>query len=91
MKSYWHNGKEESIYFYRESEDKEIDFIIEKNNTLYPIEVKKTSSPDKYDLKNFSLLKKFKSKKIGTGAVVCLYPEIIPLSEDVISFPIWRL
>ena len=44
LKSYWHNGLDPYIYFYRDADQKEIDFIIERNMTLYPIEVKKTSS-----------------------------------------------
>ncbi|MDR1196356.1 MAG: ATP-binding protein [Endomicrobium sp.] len=91
MKSYWHNGNEESIYFYRENERKEIDFIIERNNTLYPIEVKKTASPDVSDFKNFSLLENFKSKQTGTGAVICMYPEAMPIGKNVLSVPVWEI
>jgi hypothetical protein len=58
---------------------------------LYPIEVKKTASPDSGDFKNFSLLKNFKSKKIGTGAVICMYPEIIPIGDNVLSVPVWEI
>jgi len=44
LKSFWHNGKQESIFFYRDTNQNEIDFILEKNMTLYPVEVKKTTS-----------------------------------------------
>lgn len=47
LKSYWHNCKEAQIFFYRDKDQKEIDFIIEQNSTLYPIEVKKLSCPMK--------------------------------------------
>jgi predicted AAA+ superfamily ATPase len=91
MKSYWHNGKEESVYFYRENEQKEIDFIIEKNNVLYPVEVKKTSTPDFKDFKNFNLLKSFKTKSIATGALICMYPNAMPIGNNVLSIPIWEI
>ncbi|MCL2879143.1 MAG: ATP-binding protein, partial [Treponema sp.] len=74
LKSYWHNGVQPLIYFYRDTDQKEIDFVIEKNMTLYPIEVKKTAMPGINDIKHFSVLEKL-GKKTGTGAVLCLAKE----------------
>jgi predicted AAA+ superfamily ATPase len=85
-----HSGKEAPIYFYRDSNQKEIDFILEKNMTLYPIEVKKTASPGEGDIKNFSLLDKF-SQKRGCGAVLCLCPDVVPISRDAVSVPVWGI
>ncbi|MDR3171334.1 MAG: ATP-binding protein [Treponema sp.] len=90
LKGYWHNGKEVNIYFYRDRNQKEIDFVIEKNMTLYPIEVKKTASPGAADLKHFGVLKQL-GKETGTGAVLCLHPTPMPLERDVVSFPLWEL
>jgi predicted AAA+ superfamily ATPase len=91
LKSYWHNGKEESIYFYRDSNGREIDFIIEKNMTLYPIEVKKTASPGVGDFRHFSVFSGLKEKKAGTGTVICLSSEIFPIGNNVISCPVWKI
>ena len=91
LKSFWHNGKDPLIYFYRDTNQKEIDFILEKNMTLHPIEVKKAALPAENGVKNFSILKHLK-KKIGTGAVVCLNPIIQPLpKQDAISIPVWEI
>ncbi|GHU41862.1 ATPase [Spirochaetia bacterium] len=90
LKSYWHNGENPLIYFYRDDDQKEIDFIIEKNMTLYPIEVKKTSNPQAFDFKNFRVLEKL-GKTTGLGAVVCLQKERIPITRDVISIPVWEI
>jgi predicted AAA+ superfamily ATPase len=51
IKSYWHNGEQPRIYFYRDKEQREIDLIIEKNNKLYPVEIKKTATPTLKDIK----------------------------------------
>ena len=91
LKSYWHNGKEESIYFYRDRSGKEIDFVIEKNGTLYPIEVKRTSTPNTDDFKNFSTIRDMPSRKPGTGAIICLYPSVMPIAKDVLSVPVWSV
>jgi len=90
LKSYWHNAIAPNIYFYRDDDQKEIDFLIEKNGILYPIEVKKTATPTLKDAKNFAILKKL-NKPIGDGAVICLRSEYLPLSEDIIAVPAWNL
>ncbi len=88
LKSYWNNGKMPFIYFYRDTNQKEIDFLIEENGTLYPIEVKKTATPSLTTTKSFSVLNTL-NKKIGTGAVMCLRENDIPLSRDVLVVPVW--
>lgn len=90
LKSYWHNCKEAPIYFYRDKDQKEIDFIIELNATLYPIEVKKTLMPNESAVKNFNVLEKL-NKPIGHGAVLCLKPEFLPITQMVTSIPIWTI
>jgi predicted AAA+ superfamily ATPase len=90
MKSYWHNGLNPLIYFYRDTDQKEIDFIIEKNMTLYPIEVKKTAQANETDTKHFAALKKL-GKKIGTGAVLCLGQNRIPINREIVSIPVWEI
>lgn len=90
LKSYWHNAKEAPIYFYRDKDKKEIDFIIETNGTLYPIEVKKTMSPTLNAGKNFDVLKNLK-KPIASSVVLSLKPDVYFLSQNVVSIPIWYI
>jgi predicted AAA+ superfamily ATPase len=86
IKSNMHNGQEPSIYFYRDRDGIEIDVILEENGALYPIEIKKKSNPDKGDIKNFGILSKYK-KSVGTGAVLCLAPAYLPLSDQAWIVP----
>jgi predicted AAA+ superfamily ATPase len=90
LKSYRHNGIDPLIYFYRDTDQKEIDFVIEKNMTLYPVEIKKNAMPGEADIKHFSVLKKL-GKKIGTGAVLCLGQKRMPINRDVVSIPVWEI
>lgn len=90
LKSYWHNGQEPNIYFYRDNDQKEVDFLIEANGKIYPIEVKKTATPSLAATKNFSVLKNLK-KDIESGVIFCLRPEIIPISQNVMSVPVWLI
>lgn len=86
LKSYWNNAQQPNIYFYRDTDQKEIDFVIEKNDTLYPIEVKKTANPT--GVKHWFNVLKNTGKKIGEGAVICLYDSILPVKENIYSIPV---
>ncbi|MCL2043702.1 MAG: ATP-binding protein [Treponema sp.] len=88
IKSYWNNGLDPLMYYYRDADQREIDFIIERNMTLYPIEVKKTSVPQAESAKYFALSEKL-GKSAGTGAVLCLRQSALPLNKNVIAWPVW--
>lgn len=90
LKSYWHNAKEAPLYYYRDKDKKEIDFLIEANGQLYPIEVKKTMSPTMNAGKNFNVLESLK-KPIATSVVLSLKPEVFFLTKDIVSIPIWSI
>lgn len=87
IKSYWHNGKQIQIYFYRDKEKKEIDVLIEENGKLYPIEIKKSANPATKDIKNFSMLDTI-SKPKGQGAIICFSNNYLPLTKDVTIIPV---
>jgi predicted AAA+ superfamily ATPase len=91
LKSYWYNGKEPYFNFYRDKEDKEIDLVIGQNNTLYPIEIKKTANPHANAPSNFKFLSSSTQQKIGHGAVICLISKDTPLSQDVDAVPVGYL
>lgn len=90
IKSYYNAGKRPPIYYYRDSDQKEIDLIIEQDGTLFPIEIKKSGTPDKNAIKHFSVLEKTK-KTIGTGNVICLSKDILPIDEKNWYVPVWLI
>jgi predicted AAA+ superfamily ATPase len=90
LKSYWHNGEEPSIYFYRDQDQREIDFVIERNGVLFPLDVKKTAAPFKTDLRNFAALKGL-GKPVGQGAILCLYQDYLPINREIMSVPVWEI
>lgn len=89
-KSYIHNGKSPSLYFYRDKDKKEIDLILEENNVLHPIEIKKKSNPNKDDISNFKVLEKL-NVIIGTGMVICLTKNNLPIRDNVFSMNVQDL
>ncbi len=90
VKSYWHNGLEANLYFYRDTDQQEVDLLIESGDTLYPVEIKKTASPSQNARRQFGVLDKL-GRTIGTGAVLCMVERDIPLSQSVTAVPVGYL
>lgn len=80
IKSYYNAGKPFDLYYYRDIDKKEIDLLIERGDSLYPIEIKKAKNPTRAD-KNFDALKVFK-KHIEPGIILCLSDELIPYDRN---------
>lgn len=87
IKSYLHNGKRAPVYYYRDKDKREIDLLIKSGDVLHPIEIKKTATPDKSMIKNFSVLDG-KNITRGVGGIICLYSEFIPLTKSDSIIPI---
>lgn len=73
--------------YYRDNNSSEIDLIIAENGIIYPIEIKKSTSPDKNSLKNFKVLSSLNAE-IGHGAVICLSPFAYPIDNMNKAVPI---
>ena len=56
LKSWWYAGQEAPLYFYRYKDGKELDGLLVRDGTLYPLEIKKTASPGKDDIRHFATL-----------------------------------
>ena len=68
------------LNFYRDTNQREIDLIIEENGILHPIEIKKGTAPDRSVIRVFSVLQN-SLKPIGHGGVVCMSQEPFPVDE----------
>lgn len=90
LKSYWHNGKQAPFYYYRDKDQKEIDLLIVRDGTVYPIEIKKTSQPGREAVRHFAVLEKL-GLTVGPGAVVCLCNERLPITASVEAVPAWQV
>jgi len=88
IKSYRNAGREPPIYFYRDADKREIDAVIYQDGTLYPIEVKKTSSPNAGDIKHFDALKRFTTLNVAPGALISTYDKVLSLSGKGVTVPI---
>ena len=88
LKSFYNNGIEPPVYFYRDKDKIEIDLLIEDNGVLYPIEIKMTSSPAKKDATAFSILQRIKSSNIAPGIIICTGSSLKSIAPDVLAVPV---
>ena len=89
LKSYYNDGiVTPPLYYYRDREKNEIDLLLEDGDTLYPIEIKTTGDPVKPMVKAFHCLAGVPDKKVGSGALICLAKERLPLENNVWVLPV---
>jgi len=90
LKSYHNAGKHPHVYYYRDTDGKEIYLVLEYDGTVFPVEIKKTGNPGRDAVKNFDVLKN-SGKLLGEGAVVCLYNKVLPLDKSNWIVPAWLI
>lgn len=101
-KSYLNAGKAPPVFYYRDKDQKEIDLLIYQNEMLFPIEIKKSASPGKAAIKNFHILDSVSKTtafdslealkiSIGTGSVVCMANDLLPVDEKNWYVPVWLI
>lgn len=87
LKSYWHNGRQAPLHYYRDKDQKEIDLLITRDGQLYPIEIKRSASPSRKDIRHFSALDKL-DLPTGPGGLICLATQSLPLTESIMTIPV---
>ena len=88
VKSIRNTGKriENTLFYYRDRDQKEVDLIYVKDQTLYPIEIKKGIGKDKGD-KNFKILEQYKMP-IETGFIIDTSDKVFPLNKNTYYCPV---
>ena len=89
VKTFANNGKDfkRYLFYYRDDKKREIDLIIDYNNKLYPIKIKKGKKPNDECTKNFEVLGNL-NMEIGKGIVLCMCDEIFPIDRDNYYVPV---
>ncbi len=73
------------LYFYRDKDKVEIDLLIEENNALYPVEIKKTASPNPEDAKNLYITGRIKNVQIGQPVILCNCDTVLSVQRGEVT------
>ena len=79
--------KKVNLNFYRDTNQKEIDLVMEMDGQLHPFEIKRAASPDKKAVRAFPLLEK-SGKVTGAGGIICMTAKPFPIDEKNSMIPV---
>lgn len=85
----YNKNPSENLFYYRDIDCKEIDLLFVEEENIYPIEIKKGTSPTK-PTKNFNVLGKYKLN-IMPGLVIDTCDRIRAINEKAFTFPMYLL
>ncbi len=91
IKSFYNQGLEPPLYFYRDTNQKEIDLLIEHGRSLYPVEIKTTATPTR---KMGAAMTALRSQlppddiRVERGTLINQYPQKLWLAEDLLALPV---
>ncbi len=80
LKNYAYGKTMANISYYRDSNAKEIDVFVELNGYIHPLEIKKSASPNRKEVKKYELLDKASIPR-GNGGIVCMCDKPMPIDE----------
>lgn len=92
VRAFANYGRRPPLYYYRDRDGAEVDFLYINNGCLYPMEVKRSSSPSSADLKGASTIPTGGNRyHIKPGIVFCTAQKLIPLPFGAVGVPIQAL
>lgn len=86
LKSFSYSAEKVNLTYYRDSNAKEIDVIVEENGIIHPLEIKKSANPDRREIKKYGLIDKIKLER-GCGGIICMCEEVIPIDKKNCFIP----
>ena len=90
LKSYQNNAQDCLLWYYRDKSSNEIDMVIESDGRLHPMEIKRSVNPGSELVGAFSILDKGSVSR-GTGAVLCMRPELSAINAENYIVPVWMI
>jgi hypothetical protein len=91
IKGHLHRGRTPKVYFWRTAAGAEVDFLVETNGELVPIEVKLSSTPRPGMASGIRALRQDLGQKAAPGYVVHPGSTRLPLGEGVTALPLAEL
>lgn len=91
IRNFYHRGEIPRIFWWRTSYGEEVDFVIEKENRIVPLEVKMTTRAGKEMIKSLISFGKLFSKKVDKSYLINLSDKKIILEKSVEVLPFFKL
>lgn len=86
LKECTYGNQDVNLYYFRDSNGKEIDVLVETGRAIHPLEIKKTANPNKRDIKKFDVLEKANATR-GAGGIICMCENVTPIDSNNTFIP----
>ena len=90
LKSYQNAAQDCLLWYYRDKSSHEIDLVMEGDGQLHPLEIKRSVNLGSELVGTFSILDKGAVPR-GTGAVLCMRPQLSAIDSQNFIVPIWTI
>lgn len=91
MRSYANAGVKPLISYYRAHDGAEVDFVLEEESRIYPIEVKRTVTPHDSDTRWCRRLPVAAWSSLQPPTILCTSSEVRPMPHGAVALPISAL
>ena len=86
VKNFSYSSAKANLTYYRDSNAKEIDVMVEENGLIHPLEIKKSANPDRREIKKYEIIDKTNLER-GSGGIICMCEEVIPIDDKNCFIP----
>jgi len=86
VKHYAYAPSKALLSYYRDSNGKEIDLLVEQDNLIHPLKIKKSGNPDRREVKKFTVLDNADVEQ-GSGGIICMCEEVVPIDSQNCFIP----
>lgn len=80
VKNYSYSKVEANFSYYRDSNAKEIDLIIEYAGKIHPFEIKRSANSNTREVKKFKVLDTPGTRR-GEGGIICMSESVLPIDN----------
>jgi predicted AAA+ superfamily ATPase len=88
LKSYYNDGiTRPPLFYFRDKDKNEIDLLIQEGAVLYPVEIKAGSDPAPSAVSAFKVIERIPGVTRGSGAVICMAKDRLPLTQTDTILP----
>lgn len=91
VKTFWHQGEEPQVYFWRTATGVEVDIVVEVGGRIVPIEIKLSATPRPAMAAGILALRQDLGDKVGSGYVIHPGEIHLPLAPGVRALPFIEL
>ncbi|MDR1184683.1 MAG: ATP-binding protein [Coriobacteriales bacterium] len=89
LKGYYNDGiVRPPLFYFRDKDKNEIDLLIQDGATLYPVEIKAGSDPAASAVSAFKSIDRIPGVNRGSGAVICMAKDRLPLTPTDTILPV---